>query len=233
MPIFKQVAVLVLHLPHDLHGSPFVHLVSQLILVAVGIPVLAMSKGVTIEFTGNGLATHIGPDDALIMDEAFHNWHHMRVLRTDIHHQRTLQSEEVSGQHWGLMHEQSIELVLLKEEFDQFLTVLLAAQWWLDIEQRMLRGIHQQLLCKCRASESLEALPIIDEAILQYTLRVTIFSCEGVVEVEFDLFSGGLVDLYVLNGLQLTEGATTSGRSLPAKPIFVFSEPTYMISGMP
>jgi hypothetical protein len=131
------------------------------------------------------------------------------------------------------MHEQSIELVLLKEELDQFLTVLLAAQWRFDIEQRMFRGIHQKLLGQRGASESLEALPIIDEAILQYALGITIFSREGVVEVELDLFPGGLVDLYVLSGLQLTEGATTSGRSLPAKPILVFSEPTYMISGMP
>jgi hypothetical protein len=36
------------------------------------------------------------------------------------------------------VHEQSIELVLLEKQFDQFLTILLAAQRRLDVEERVL-----------------------------------------------------------------------------------------------
>lgn len=78
--------MLVLDLPHDLHGCPFVHAVSEPVLVAVGIAVSSVGEGVTVEFTGDGLATHISTDNALVVDESFHHWHHVGVLCADIDH---------------------------------------------------------------------------------------------------------------------------------------------------
>ncbi len=53
------------------------------------------------------------------------------------------------------------------------------------------------------------------------------------VEVNLYFFSVVSIDLHVLCDYQLTEGAMRSGRSLPANPILVLSEPTSIIRGMP
>jgi hypothetical protein len=80
------------------------------------------------------------------MDEALDNRNDMRVFSSDIHHQRTLKAKEVSRQYRRLMHEQPVEFVLLEKQLDEFLAVLLAAEWRLDVEERMLRGINMLLL---------------------------------------------------------------------------------------
>lgn len=51
--ILQQVAMLVFHFSHDLHAAPFVHLIGQFIIVAVGVSVFAVSEGVPVEFSSN------------------------------------------------------------------------------------------------------------------------------------------------------------------------------------
>lgn len=79
----------------------------------------------------------------------------------------------------------------------------------------------------------MEAFPIVDETVLEDAFGVTFWASKGVVEVEFYLFAGVLVELDVLDGEIGTEGATRSGLSLPANPILVLREPTSMMRGMP
>jgi hypothetical protein len=131
------------------------------------------------------------------------------------------------------MHKQPIKLVLLEKEFDQLLTVLLAAEGRLDVEHGVFGRIYEQLFAKIKTSESLESLPIINKTVVEDAFRVRILAGERVIEVHLNLFASVLIDLNVLYELQLTEGAMTSGLSLPAKPILVLSDPTYMMRGMP
>jgi hypothetical protein len=231
--VLEEVAVLVLDLPHDLHRSPLVHPVGEFVLVAVGVAVLAVGEGVAVEFAGDCFAANAGADDALVVDEPLHHRHHVRVLGPDVDHQRALQPEEVGRQHRRLVHEQPVKLVLLEEQLDQLLPVLLAAQRRLDVEERVLRRVHQQLLGQRRPRQRLETLPVVDETVLQDALGVAVLPRKGVEEVHLHLLARRLIDLHALGRVQLTEGATTSGRSLPAKPILVLSEPTSMMRGMP
>lgn len=76
--------MLMLHLPHYLECSPLVHAVSKTILVAICIAVFAMSKRVLVEFSCDGLSSHAGSNDALIVDESFNNWDNVGVLCSDI-----------------------------------------------------------------------------------------------------------------------------------------------------
>ena len=48
VPILQKVAMLVFHLSHDFHCSPFVHLISQPVLVAVSVSVFSMGEGVLV-----------------------------------------------------------------------------------------------------------------------------------------------------------------------------------------
>jgi len=72
------------------------------------------------------------------VDEALDHWHHVRVLCAYVHHQGAFQAEQIGGEDRSLVHEESIELVLLEKQFDQFLTILLAAERRLDVEERVL-----------------------------------------------------------------------------------------------
>lgn len=79
----------------------------------------------------------------------------------------------------------------------------------------------------------METFPVVDEAVIENAFWIALFLCEGGEEVELHLFTGVAINLDVLSVEGGTEGATRSGRSLPAKPILVLSEPTSMMRGMP
>jgi hypothetical protein len=79
----------------------------------------------------------------------------------------------------------------------------------------------------------LETFPVVDEAVIENAFWVAFFLGEGGEEVELYLFASVAIDLYILSVEGSTEGATKSGRSLPAKPILVLREPTSMMRGMP
>ena len=131
------------------------------------------------------------------------------------------------------MHEESVELVLLEKELNEFLAVLLAGERRFDVEHRMFGGVDQQLLAEGVAGHGLEALPIVDEAVLEDAFGITLRTSNAVVKVDLDLFPGRAVQLDVLRGEMGTEGATRSGRSLPANPILVLRDPTSMMRGIP
>jgi hypothetical protein len=93
---FQQMTMLVLDLSHNLHSSPFIHLVGQFVLIkkVVSIRVLLL-KGVLVKFTGNSLPTNVGSDRAFIVDEAFDNWNYVGILCANIDNQTTLQGEKI------------------------------------------------------------------------------------------------------------------------------------------
>ena len=167
------------------------------------------------------------------MDEALNDRDDVGVLGPNVDHEGAFQPEEVGGKHGGLVHEEAVELVLLEEEFDEFLAVLLAAEGGLDVEHGVLGGIDQQFFAQGEVGHGLEALPVVNEAVLQDALGVGVLPREAVEEVQLGLLTGGAVDLDILGGDGGTEGATRSGLSLPAKPILVLRDPTSMMRGIP
>ena len=69
---------------HQLHATPLIHLVCQLIVVWKTIFVSSISKRMTIEFPSDSLPADISSNNTFVMNEAFHNWHNMGVLCPNI-----------------------------------------------------------------------------------------------------------------------------------------------------
>lgn len=89
------------------------------------------------------------------------------------------------------MHKQTIELVGFVKEFDKFLSVLFAAEGRLDIKERVLRRVDKHFFSEREAGQSLEAIPVFDEAVFEYGFGVGVFFGEGGVEIDFSFFVGG------------------------------------------
>ena len=80
----------------------------------------------------------------------------------------------------------------------------------------------------------MKTFPVLDEAILQDGLGISILLGEGLMEINLCFLAGVPIDLDVLHHMiVVTDGAMTSGLSLPAKPILVLREPTSMMRGIP
>ena len=150
------------------------------------------------------------------MDETLVDGHDVCELCADIDNERALEAEEVSGEDRGFMHEEAIEPIFLEEKFDELLTVLFAAKWGLDVENRAHRGSQLHFLAQVEVGQCLESLPILDEAVIQNSLWVAVLLREGLVEVQLRLLPSLLVHLHILHDIVSTDGATISGRSLPA-----------------
>lgn len=70
------------------------------------------------QFARNTLSSDIGSNDTFTMDKSFHHRDNMSKFSTNIYHQWTLQTKQVSWQDWRLMHKQSIELILLEKSLN-------------------------------------------------------------------------------------------------------------------
>lgn len=107
--------MLVFHFSHDFHASPFVHLIGQFIIVAVCISVFSVSEGVFVKLSRNRLAAYIRPYYSFIVDESLNYGYDVGVFCTDINDKRAFEAEEIGGENWCLVHEKSIEFILLKK----------------------------------------------------------------------------------------------------------------------
>lgn len=107
-----------LDLPHYFHSAPLVHLTRQHVLIWIAILVFTLQQGLLQKVSCYGLATDIGPDYALAVDESLDYWHHVGVLGPDVYHQGTLEAEEVGWEDRRFVHKDAIELVLLEKQFD-------------------------------------------------------------------------------------------------------------------
>lgn len=94
IPTFKQMTVLMFDLSHDFHSSPFIHFGGQLVLVDEVISVWTfLLDGVLVKFSSDGLATDVGPDGSLVMDEAFDDWDDVGELCANIDNQTAFEGK--------------------------------------------------------------------------------------------------------------------------------------------
>jgi hypothetical protein len=188
---FQQMTVLVLDFSHDFHSSPFVHFGGQLVLVDEVVSVGSfLLEGVLVKFSSDGLSTDVGPDGALVVDEAFDDRDDMSELCANIDNQTAFEGEEVSGEDGGFVHEESVEFVGFVEEFDEFLTVLFAAEGRFDVKERVFRWIDEHFFTKRKTSKGLESFPVFDETVIEDGFGVSILLGKGGVEIKFVFFGG-------------------------------------------
>jgi hypothetical protein len=98
--------------------SPFVHLVGEHLTVRKVVPdgpLLKLGLDLFVKLSGNALTTHIGANYPFWVDETLDNWDDMSVLSSNIDHEGAFQTEEIGRKNGRLVHEKTIELVLLKK----------------------------------------------------------------------------------------------------------------------
>jgi hypothetical protein len=97
------------------------------------------------------------------------------------------------------MHEQSIKTVLLKEEFDQLLPILFAAERWFNVKYGAHRRCQLQFFAEVEVSQCLKAFPILNETVFEDALWIATLLCEGLVKIQLRLFPCLLVQLHILS----------------------------------
>jgi hypothetical protein len=76
------------------------------------------------------------------------------------------------------MHEQSIKTVLFKEQFDQLLPILFAAERRFNVKNGAHRRCQLQFFAEVEVSQCLKAFPILNEAVFEDALWIAAFLCK-------------------------------------------------------
>lgn len=81
----KKVTVLVFYLSHNFHSTPFIHFISQLILITEVVSVtFLVLKGIFVKLTSDCLTTYIRSNCCFVINKSLHNWNNMGKLCANI-----------------------------------------------------------------------------------------------------------------------------------------------------